>query len=127
MRAILRSAAAVLTAAALIVGPTALAKNKVVLREGSCSKASSTKMKLNIDNGLVKSEYEVDQRPGRNRWRVVLRHDGRAFLRTERFAGSPSGSFTIRKRVNNTPGGDRIRGRAVNLRTGETCVAVATI
>jgi hypothetical protein len=110
--------------AALIVGGTTMpvqAKEGDVIRTGACRERSDWKLKLSEDNGRVEVEYEVDQNRVGDVWRVRIRHDGDVVFAARRTTKAPSGSFTVRLLQRNRAGDDVLRGRAVNLRTGETC------
>ncbi len=73
------------------------------------------------EDGNLEVEYEVDtSRVGQN-WRVVLKHNGRVFFRGTRATRAPSGSFEVRRVVNNARGRDKVRAHARNLRSGQTC------
>ena len=127
MRSLKVGMAAVLAAAAVTaVAPAALAKDGDVIRRGSCSGASDWKLKLSPENGRIEVEYEVDQNRSGDRWQVRLRHNGDLFFSDTRTTQPPSGSFEVRRVVNNRAGDDRITARAVNQRTGEVCGGAAT-
>jgi hypothetical protein len=116
-------AAVVIPAAAL----PAVAGDNDVRRSGGCSKASTWKLKLSPENGRLEVEYEVDQNVSGDAWRVVLRHDGDRIFRGRRTTAGRSGSFEVRRVVNNTSGSDHFRARARNLSTDETCRGSASI
>ena len=107
--------------------PTAAKGDGDIIRRGSCTGASNWKLKLGLDDGRIETEFEVDQNRNGQRWRVVLKRDGHRFFRGIRTTRPPSGSFEVNRRPRNHPGRDRITARALNLRTGEVCRAVATI
>ncbi len=99
----------------------ALAKDGDVIRTGACSGRSDWKLKLSEENGRIEVEYEVDQNVVGDAWRVRIRHDGDLVFSGRRTTTAPSGSFEVRILQGNRAGDDVFRGRAVNLRTGETC------
>ena len=114
--------AGVLAALLLLAAPTSLAKSGPrVIKTGPCSGASDWKLKMQREDGKLEVEFEVDQNVNGDRWRVVLRHNGVKFADVIRRTKPPSGSFEVRRLVNNAPGDDVIRGRARNLRTDEVC------
>ena len=108
----------------LLIGGTAmpvLAKDGDVIRRGSCSGNSDWKLKLSEEDGRIEVEYEVDQNRVGDVWRVRIRHDGDLVFADRRTTRGPSGSFEVRILQRNRAGDDVFRGRAVNVRTGETC------
>jgi hypothetical protein len=120
--------AALAAAVALVAAmPAAASGDNEVLRTGNCSGSSDWKLKLDFDDGRIETEFEVDQNRNGERWRVVLKRDGRRFFRDVRTTHAPSGSFEVERRLRNRAGKDRIVARAVNLRTGEVCRGAATI
>ncbi len=126
MRDVLATAALV---SALIVPATALpatAGDGDVLRSGSCSGRSDWKLKLSPEDGGLEVEFEVDQNVSGDRWRVIMRHDGRKFFKGHRTTKRPSGSFELRKVTNNLAGADKIVAKATNLHTSESCNGSAT-
>jgi hypothetical protein len=118
--------AGMIAAGMLAVAPVASARDGDVIRTGSCSGQSDWKLKLSPENGRIEVEFEVDQNVIGDTWRVVLRHNGTRFFRGTRTTTAPSGSFEVRRVVDNLPGDDVITARATNLSTGETCQATAT-
>jgi len=117
----------VLGAAVLLgiaAGPAA-AKRGDVLRAGTCTGASTSKIKLSEENGRIEVEFEVDQNRNGVRWTVVLRRNGVRIARLVRTTRPPSGSFEARTLARNGAGADVIRARGVNA-SGEVCTARAT-
>jgi hypothetical protein len=99
----------------------ALARDGDVIRRGACSGPSDWKLKLSEEDGRIEVEYEVDQNRVGDVWRVRIRHDGDLVFAGRRTTRAPSGSFEVRILQRNRAGDDIFRGRAVNVRTGETC------
>ena len=120
-------AVGVVSAALLVTALPASAAAQEVIRTGNCSGSADWKLKVKLDDGLIETEFEVDQNVNGRRWRVVLRRDGVRFFRGIRTTHAPSGSFTVERRTANPAGSDRITARAVNLRSGQICRASATI
>jgi hypothetical protein len=114
---------AVLAALTLGAGP-ALAKDGDVLVRGSCTGASTAKLKLSTENGRIEIEFEVDQNRNRVPWRVVLTRNGVKVAQFTRVTRAPSGSFAARRLVTNGAGADVVRATAT--RNGERCSARAT-
>jgi hypothetical protein len=57
----------------------------------------------------------------------VLKRDGKRFFKGVRTTHGPSGSFEVERKTRNPAGSDRIKARAVNLKSGEVCKGAATI
>ena len=62
--------------ALLALAPAALAKDGDVRVAGTCTKASSSKLKLSREDAGTEVEFEVDQNRNGVRWRVVLFRNG---------------------------------------------------
>jgi len=102
----------------------ALAKDGDIERQGSCSGATSAKLKLSPENGRIEVEFEVDQNRSGVRWEVTLKRNGAKVATASRTTGGASGSFELR-RVLAGGNGDKFTVRAVS-QSGETCSASAT-
>jgi hypothetical protein len=110
----------------MIPASAALAGQRDVMRQGSCSGRSDWKLKLSAEDGRIEVEFEVDQNMVGDRWRVKIRHDGDVAFRDIRRTRGASGSFEARTVEPNHAGSDTFRARATNLSTGEVCVGHAT-
>jgi hypothetical protein len=119
------TAAALLAAAALAVTPAALAKDRDVRVNGSCTGATTSKLKLSEEDGRIEVEFEVDQNRSGVRWQVRLFRNGARVAAVTRTTRPPSGSFEVRRVVGNGPGTDRIRAVAVRA-SGARCTAQAS-
>ena len=127
MRKLVRvSLAGTLVAGLLAVAPAASANDADVIKTGACSRKSDWKLKLSPENGRIEVEFEVDQNVVGDVWRVILKHNGERFFRGRRTTAAPSGSFELRRVVDNLTGEDVIVARARNLSTDETCRGTAT-
>lgn len=115
---------AAVLAAVPAVGLSAVAKDGDVRAAGTCTGATTSKLKLSDENGRIEVEFEVDQNRNGVRWNVVLRRNGNVVARLVRVTKAPSGSFTARKLVGNSAGADVIRATAT--RAGQSCSARAT-
>jgi hypothetical protein len=114
-----------LVGVALVAAPVSSGKDGDVLVRGTCSGASTSKLKLSEEDGRIEVELEVDQNRNGVRWTATLRRGGGQLLFSgTRVTRPPSGSFELRRVVANRPGNDTIRARAT--RSGETCRATAT-
>ena len=116
-------AALALVAAAPATG--APAKDGDVRVAGTCTKSTTSKLKLSRDDGRLEVEFEVDQNRVGVRWAVVLRQNGAVVRRTTGVTRGRSGSFEVRRLVADRPGTDTIT--AVATRPGERCGARASI
>ena len=108
----------------LALGSPALAKDGDVLVRGTCSGASTAKLKLSEEDGRIEVEFEVDQNRNGVAWTVVLTRDGSRVARLTRVTRAPSGSFEARRVIANPAGADVVRATA--QRRGESCSARAT-
>jgi hypothetical protein len=108
--------------ALLALAPAALAKDGDVRVAGTCTKASSSKLKLSREDAGTEVEFEVDQNRNGVRWRVVLFRNGRQVASRVRVTQAPSGSFEARFV---TAGSGRFVARATSP-TGERCSARAS-
>ena len=129
MRNLIVLGVAALVAGALLVVPAATAggSGAEVIKRGTCTGSSTWKLKAKHDDGRIETEFEVDQNRVGKRWRVALRHDGAVVFRRVRTTRAPSGSFEVRRFLNNADGPDRIVTRARALATGEICRGALTI
>ncbi|MGH3111798.1 MAG: hypothetical protein ACRDQT_12870 [Gaiellaceae bacterium] len=109
---------------AVAAGPAA-AKDGDVRVAGTCSSASTSKLKLSEEDGRIEVELEVDQNRNGVRWTVVLHRNGARVARLVRTTRPPSGSFEARRVISNRAGRDVVRARATT-RSGEVCTARAT-
>jgi len=113
-------------AAALLVPASAGAKGgDDIRRSGSCTGASSAKIKLSPENGRIEVELEVDQNRNGVRWTVTMSRNGSRVLSTRATTRGPSGSFEVRRLIANRAGADAITARAKSP-SGEVCTARAT-
>ena len=112
-------------AAALLLAPVAGAKDGVRVA-GTCSKASTSKLKLSGEDAGVEVEFEVDQNRTGVRWNVVLLRNGTQVAKRVRLTRAPSGSFEARFVTAGSGGTDRFVARATSP-SGEVCVARASI
>ena len=92
-----------------------------VRRSGQCTNRSDWKLKAKPDNGRLEVEGEVDTPRIGRLWRWTIRHEGRVSATGLRRTTAPSGSFSVERRLVNTPGVDMIGWRAFNKATGERC------
>jgi hypothetical protein len=126
----MRTLALLVGVVAVVVAVPALAPAKSspgVIRQGKCSGSASWKLKAKLDDGLIETEFEVDQNIAGRRWNVVITRDGTTVFRGARATRPPSASFTVERRIRNPAGSDRIVARAQAARGGQVCRGVVTI
>ncbi|HEX6724576.1 MAG TPA: hypothetical protein VF073_04975 [Gaiella sp.] len=107
---------------ALALSPVAFGKDGVRVA-GTCSKASTSKLKLSREDAGTEIEFEVDQNRNGVRWRVVLFRNGVRVASRVAVTRAPSGSFEARFVRS---GGGRWVARATSP-SGEVCTAAASI
>lgn len=105
---------------------TATANDADVRKAGSCDGNTSAKIKLSPEDGRIETEFEVDQNRTGVTWKVVLRHNGEVAARTKATTKGRSGSFEVRRVLDDGQGADTISARAVSP-SGEVCTASASI
>jgi hypothetical protein len=126
----MRTLAILVGVVAVVVAVPALAPAKSspgVIRQGKCSGSASWKLKAKLDDGLIETEFEVDQNIAGRRWNVVITRDGTTVFRGARTTRPPSGSFTVERRIRNPAGSDRTVARAQAARGSQICRGVVTI
>jgi hypothetical protein len=113
---------------ALMAGaPAAIAKGGDVRVAGTCSAASASKLKLASRDGLIQTEFEVDQNRVGQVWSWTLKDNGVTVASGRATTVAPSGSFTVRRNLADRAGTDTIVAAATNAATGERCTATARI
>ena len=112
-------------AIALVAAPAGVAKDGDVRVRGTCTGASTSKLKLSDEDGRIEVEFEVDQNRNGVRWNVVLLQNGTRIARLSRVTRGPSGSFEARVVAPNRAGTDTFRARATRS-SGEVCTARAS-
>ena len=125
MRPIHLPAGLLVAAVAALAPAAAVAKDGDVRTRGTCSKASSVKLKLSPEDGGIETELEVDQNRNGVRWTVSLTRNGSRFARMVRTTRPPSGSFEARALARNGAGAEVVRARATTA-SGAVCTARAT-
>ena len=118
-------AAVAALAVALTAAPAGSAKDGDVRVRGTCTKSSTSKLKLSEEDGRIEVEFEVDQNRTGVRWNVVLIQNGRRIARMTRVTQGRSGSFEARVLTANTAGKDAFRARATSP-SREVCSAKAS-
>jgi hypothetical protein len=118
------AAAALAIAAAALASPVSAKDGRDVRVPGVCTQSSSAKLKLSPEDGRIEVEFEVDQNRNGVPWRVTIRRNGVLVASTIARTRAPSGSFSVRRVIGDTPATDRIT--AVAGRSGERCTAQAS-
>ena len=124
----LRSSAAAVAVgaiAAMVAVSGAAAKDGDVRVSGKCTSAATSKLKLSPENGRIEVEFEVDQNRNGVQWRVTLGRNGSLVASTTATTRAPSGSFSVRRVITDTPGIDRVVAVATSP-SGATCTATAS-
>jgi hypothetical protein len=93
-----------------------------IVKAGTCSAASHSKLKAKTDDGRIETEFEVDQNRVGKRWRVTLSLNGSNVFRGIKRTRAPSGSFEVRRLLAGAAG-SRIVATARSLSGSETCRA----
>jgi hypothetical protein len=112
-------------AIALVAAPMGVAKDGDVLVRGTCTGATTSKLKLSEENGRIEVEFEVDQNRNGVRWNVTIFQNGNRIARRTKVTSGRSGSFEVRVLAPNTAGADAFRARATRA-SGEVCNARAS-
>lgn len=94
---------------------------------GSCTDASSSKIKVKEDDGRLEVEFEVDQNRNGETWKVKIKDNGDVAFRGKAVTKAPSGSFSIERKIADRSGTDSIVAVGRNAGTGERCVAKASL
>jgi hypothetical protein len=118
----------VLAATSLALTSTAAAKRRPELRvTGTCTGQATSKLQVSReDGGRLELQLEIDANRAGQRWRVVVRRNGRVVARALRRTRPPSGSFELRRLLNDAAGPDRLLVQARRLGTAERCRVAAT-
>lgn len=119
------STAVALTALAALAASPALAKDGDIRVRGTCTAASTSKLKLSEEDGRIEVEYEVDQNRVGVTWQVTIRRNGATVAATRAVTRGPSGSFEVRRVIADLAGPDRVVATATSP-SGERCTARAT-
>ena len=91
MRKTIGAIAATGIGAALLACPAALAKDGDIEVAGTCTRATTSELKLSEEDGGIEVEFEVDQNRNGVRWRVVLFRNGQQVASRVRVTRAPSG------------------------------------
>lgn len=120
-------ASTVLAGAALVAPAHASGGTGDVRASGTCTAASSWKLKAKPDNGRIDVAFEVDSNVPGQTWSVRITDNGTAVFNGTRRTTAPSGSFSVAPIVPNRAGADAFVARASNSATGESCVGRVTL
>lgn len=113
--------------AALAISASAAAAGNDVRKAGTCSRASTSKIKVKPDDGRLQVEFEVDQNKNGVRWDVKFKDNSRVVFVGSATTRAPSGSFSIERRIADQSGSDTVVGIGTNPTSGERCTARVTI
>ena len=95
-------------------------------RQVTCSAASRAELRVRAEDGTIRAELEVDARRNGASWTVVLLHERRIVFRGRLRTSRPSGSFELRRVVDDWFGPDAVVARATGP-GGETCRMSVTV
>jgi hypothetical protein len=98
-----------------------------VRNAGECDGSSTSKIKVKKDDGRLEVEFEVDQNRNGRTWKVKIKDNGAVAFKGNAVTKAPSGSFSVEKRIADLAGKDSIVARARDRKSGERCVARASI
>ncbi len=112
--------------AAIALPAPAQAKDGEIIRRGSCSAAADWKLKASPDDGRIEVEGEVDSNQKGQTWKWRLLHNGSVTARGTATTTGPSGSFDVERTVVNLKGDDKLKFRARNPKSDESCVGRLT-
>jgi hypothetical protein len=93
---------------------------------GTCGAGARIALEAKADGGRIGVEAKVDHVRRASRWRVTLTQEGRVAWRGTVRAGGSSGSFRVRRGLDDLAGADRIGVRAAGP-GGVTCRAAVTL
>jgi hypothetical protein len=99
-------------------------KSTDVLKAGTCTKRSSSKIKLSNENGNLEVEFEVDMNVANRWWLVIISKNGKQVYKRNHLTNVASGSFDARKVILGGLTGS-ITAKATSNSTGEVCTATA--
>lgn len=98
-----------------------------VRRQGTCTAATTAKLKAKQRDGGLEVEFEVDANRTGQRWGFRMWRNGVRFAKGTGVTAGRSGSFDVERRTSDGTGRDVISAKATNRATGETCRASLVI
>jgi hypothetical protein len=93
---------------------------------GTCTGTSTSKLRVRLRDGRLKTEFEVDQNVAGVSWDITLRRNDTLAASATKTTKAPSGSLHIERRLRNGAGRDTISAEATSP-SGEVCSATITI
>jgi hypothetical protein len=111
----------------LVVALPAHARDGDVRKTVTCSRGSVAKLKLAPRDGRIETEFEVDSNRVGQKWATRITDNGAVVFSGARTTAAPSGSFSVRTRIANKAGADRVTARASFAGTGESCAVTLAI
>jgi hypothetical protein len=96
-----------------------------VSSSGACTNGGHFKLKAKHDDGKIEMEYEVDTNHAGQVWAVRITDNGAVVVKRHATTAGRSGSFTIRKRIADRAGQDKIRAHATFR--NHTCRGAVTL
>ncbi len=120
-RAFAPAAIAVTAVLLTTAAPAAIANDRDVKREGSCSPSGEWKVKASPEDGRIEVEGEVDTNRNGQSWYWSIRHNGPIVASGKRTTVAPSGSFEVRRVLANRAGTDTFVFTARRAGTQQVC------
>jgi hypothetical protein len=93
---------------------------------GHCSRGASSELRLRSRDGAIRVEFTVKRHRSGERWRTVLVHERRVAARATSLTSGSSGSFRVRRSLDDYDGPDRVTARGSGP-GGLSCEASATL
>ncbi|HEU5215032.1 MAG TPA: hypothetical protein VFU30_05790 [Gaiellaceae bacterium] len=90
--------------------------------QGTCTRQSTSTLKLAREDRGIEVEFEVDQNRNAVPWKVTFRRNGVRVASFNATTHAPSGSFEVRRVIAGRLGVTRITATATRA-SGETCTA----
>jgi hypothetical protein len=112
---------------ALALASTSSARDGDITKQGVCTGASSSTLKVGVRNEGIEVEWEVDSNVVGQTWSWKLKDNGVVAFKGHSTTQAPSGSFSIQRLLTNQAGPDKIQASAKNPATGESCHASLSI
>lgn len=129
----LRNTAALAATSALFAAPLvaiSATPAAAVDRSGRCDGARFS-LDVERDDGRFEVEAEIDDAPRGSRWRIVVKQDGKRFIKTTRVARNDDddrdGDISIDRNRPNTPGRDVFRITVNKVGTPGSCSRVVRL
>jgi hypothetical protein len=126
------AAAAAAMVAVLAIAPAASAHRggsgaKEVVVRGECSATTVWRLRLVQHRRWIGVGFGIDSEVAGELWRIRIDHGDAVVFADLRITSDPEGLIGVRRPIRNGPGLDFVRAKAMNVGTGEICLARAAI